>query len=222
MRFSPGFIYARGNDVYTKLLLHCDGADASTTFTDSSASAFSVTAVGNAQIDTAQSVYGGASGLFDGTGDYLTVSDDAALRPGAGDFTYDFWCRPKVGSAFQGVLNKGALAAGGLLVQYNNSASPALTVYASGSLVLTESSGVTAGGSFFHYELSRSGGTIKLFRDGVQMATASNSTNFNSTAALEIGRQASAYLNGHIDEFRFSAGIARHTAAFTPPTSAYS
>lgn len=221
MRLSPGFIYANGNDLYTKLLLHCDGADGSTTFTDSSASAFSVTAVGSAQIDTAQSKFGGASGVFDGTGDYLSIADAADLRPGSGDFTFDWQCRPRIGSTFQGVFNKGALAAGGILVQYNNAASPALTVYASGSLVLTESSGVAAGGSFFHYELSRSGGTIKLFRDGVQTASASNSTNFNNTGALEIGRQPSAALDGHIDEFRFSAGIARHTAAFTPPASPY-
>jgi hypothetical protein len=44
-----------GNDALTKLLLHCAGADTSTTFTDSSSSAHTVTVVGNAQIDTAQS-----------------------------------------------------------------------------------------------------------------------------------------------------------------------
>jgi hypothetical protein len=71
---------------------------------------------------------------------------------------------------------------------------------------------VTVGGLFFHYELFRSGGKINLFCDGGQTATASNSTNFNSVAMLEIDRQSSAYLDNHIDEFRFSAGIARHTA----------
>jgi len=30
-----------------------------------------ITPVGNAQIDTAQSKFGGASGLLDGTGDYI-------------------------------------------------------------------------------------------------------------------------------------------------------
>ena len=63
------------DDGYTVALLHMDGADTSTTFTDESGKTW--TANGNAQIDTAQSVFGGASGLFDGTGDYLSASDHA-------------------------------------------------------------------------------------------------------------------------------------------------
>jgi len=60
-----------------KLLLHGDGSDASTTFTDSSASSHSCTAQGNAQIDTAQSVFGGSSMLFDGNGDYVSIADSS-------------------------------------------------------------------------------------------------------------------------------------------------
>jgi len=43
------------DDSFTKLLLHCDGTDGSTTFTDESGK--TVTAVGNAQIDTAKKVF---------------------------------------------------------------------------------------------------------------------------------------------------------------------
>lgn len=50
-----------GIDTFTKLCAHLDGADGSTTFTDSSAGAHTITAHGNVQIDTAQSVFGGAS-----------------------------------------------------------------------------------------------------------------------------------------------------------------
>ena len=70
-----------GNDATTKLLLHMEGADAATTFPDSSSLGVSVTASGNAQIDTAQSKFGVASSLFDGTNDYLTVADNAAWAP---------------------------------------------------------------------------------------------------------------------------------------------
>lgn len=68
-----------GNDANTKLLLHCNGADTSTTFTDSSVAAPThiVTSVGNAQLETAVKKWGTASGLFDGTGDYLTIPDSA-------------------------------------------------------------------------------------------------------------------------------------------------
>ena len=46
----------------------------------------------------------------------------------------------------------------------------------------------------------------------------------NSAYKIAIGRygeNGSAYMNGWIDEFRFSKGIARWTTNFTPPTSAY-
>jgi hypothetical protein len=62
-------------DSYTKLLLHMNGADAPTVFTDSSLSGNTVTVAGNAQIDTAQSKFGGASGLFDGN-DALTLPNN--------------------------------------------------------------------------------------------------------------------------------------------------
>jgi len=51
-----------GIDSYTKLMLHCDGTNASTTFTDSEITPKTVTANGSAKISTAQSKFGGASG----------------------------------------------------------------------------------------------------------------------------------------------------------------
>ena len=84
-----------GNDSYTKLLLHCDGADASTTFTDASIGGAhgNATANGNAQVGTAQSVFGGASYLGDGTGDYLSYADHADWNLGASEFAIDFRVR---------------------------------------------------------------------------------------------------------------------------------
>ena len=59
------------DDLY--LLLHGNGTDASTDIIDSSTYANIVTIFDNIQIDTAQSVFGGSSLLFDGTGYYLTI-----------------------------------------------------------------------------------------------------------------------------------------------------
>ena len=61
----------------TKLLIHADGADGSTSFTDSSASGHTITANGNAQVDTDQKEFGTGSLLCDGTGDYLSIPDHA-------------------------------------------------------------------------------------------------------------------------------------------------
>lgn len=79
-----------GNNV--SLLLHSEGSDASTTFTDSSQYSHSLTANGDAQIDTAQFKFGSASGLFDGTGDYLTMSSHSSIEFDS-DFTFETWVR---------------------------------------------------------------------------------------------------------------------------------
>ncbi len=77
-----------GNE--TKLLLHCDGIDGSTTITDSSpATPHTVTAVGNAQIDTAIKHFGTAALLMDGTTDWATIPDDADFDLSAGILTFE-------------------------------------------------------------------------------------------------------------------------------------
>jgi hypothetical protein len=53
------------------LLLPCNGVDGSTTFVDFSTVAHAVTAAAQAQVDAAQSQWGGASCLLDGTNDAL-------------------------------------------------------------------------------------------------------------------------------------------------------
>jgi hypothetical protein len=54
-----------------KLLLHMDGTSGSTTFVDNSPVGYTMTAVGNAQVDTANFKFGTGSLLTDGSGDYL-------------------------------------------------------------------------------------------------------------------------------------------------------
>ena len=74
-----------GLDANTKLLLHYNGADGSTTFTDSETTPKTVTAHGSVQIDTAQSKFGGASGLFttqlaNTEIDFMEYANDAAAQ----------------------------------------------------------------------------------------------------------------------------------------------
>ncbi|MFH2034749.1 MAG: LamG-like jellyroll fold domain-containing protein, partial [Candidatus Margulisiibacteriota bacterium] len=85
-------IIGGGVDTYTKLMLHMDGVDAGTTFTDS-VGTHTVTAVGTAQTDTAQAKFGVSSGLLDGNSDYLTIPDHADFNMGTGTVTIDFWVR---------------------------------------------------------------------------------------------------------------------------------
>ena len=220
-----------GIDSFTKFLLHCDGSDTSTTFTDSGVTGHTVTANGNAQIDTAQSKFGGASGLFDGSGDYLTIPNHADFAFGGGDFTVDFWVRfnalPTAGN-FATFYGRD-VSSHDLQLDINNSAGTykvRFIPYISGAkLVVNETwSGLTTG-VWYHVAFVRSGNTWGVFIDGTLLPTGSQSGTLDTTTdTISIGRHTSGSpreFNGWIDEFRISKGVARWTANFTSPASAY-
>jgi hypothetical protein len=215
-------------DAFTKLLLHCDGVNASTTFTDSSANAFTVTPNGNAQISTAQSKFGGASALFDGSGDYLSIADHADFEFGSGDFTIDWWMRPSGLGGSQTIITKRAgLADSGSFHVFASGASVLFYASSSGSGSWEVASGVALGtiadNTWSHHEVVRSGNNFYCFKDGVQTGSTSSALTLVDEAhpVLIGGEAAGQYYNGCIDELRISKGIARHTSAFSPPTAAY-
>lgn len=220
---TPAFNVAKQMDTVaidsnTLLLLHCDGADGSTTFTDSSPSAKSVVANGNAQIDTAQSKFGGASGLFDGTGDYLTVADSADWD--FADYTIDWWFRPAVmtNGVRYGFFDRNNGAEIGIERDTGNNLQLSIEGASNDFGTFTPAVGV-----WVHIAITRSGTSNYCFIDGVQLGTAWTRGNaVAGTTGIEIGGRngGATPINGWIDEFRIS-NIARWTANFTPPTFAY-
>ncbi|MDY6790539.1 MAG: hypothetical protein SWH54_04640, partial [Thermodesulfobacteriota bacterium] len=80
-------------DELSVLLLHMDGTDGSTLFTDDGVTGHTVTPYGNAQIDTAYKKFGTGSGLFDGDGDYLSILDHADFNMSSGRVDIDVWHR---------------------------------------------------------------------------------------------------------------------------------
>ncbi|MFB3887681.1 MAG: LamG-like jellyroll fold domain-containing protein [Thermodesulfobacteriota bacterium] len=82
-------------------------------------------------------------------------------------------------------------------------------------------------GTWYHIALVRTGNTFKIFRNGVQIGSDYTDTDGvgNLAAGAMIGRfrQGSPTydLNGRLDEFRVSKGIARWTSNFTPPSAEY-
>lgn len=218
-------------DPYTKLLLHMNGVDASTTFTDSSASAHTFTAGGNAQIDTAQYKFGGASGLFDGTGDFIDTPAHADFNVGSGDFTIDFWIKRGT-TGVERVFGNSDNAAGNSSFQalFNGDNKVGITVYVPTAKNIT-STGAIADTNYHHIAIVRDTNTLRLFIDGTADGTVdlTGTTIRDSAYKFTIGRMGEfvgvdygAYFNGWIDEFRFSKGIARWTSNFTPPSAEYS
>src|SRR5574341_108462 len=222
-----------GNDSFTKILLHMDGTDGTTTFTDSNigGSAHTWTANGNAQIDTAIAKFGSAAGLFDGTGDYIDTTDHADFSLGSGDFTIDFWFN-RAGGDGTGRLIAGQSDSAGSVASTSFTArlhtTNVVLCQVSDGAALTSVTGTTTftATGWHHVAFVRTGNTLRMFVDGVQeggdvafSATVNNST--NKFAVGRLGELTTNTWNGSIDEFRLSIGTARWTANFTPPTSAY-
>lgn len=224
-----GALY-EGNDSSTKVLLHGNGTDASTTITDSNAggSAHTWTAAGNAQIDTAQSKFGGASILCDGTGDWVSASDSADFTLGSA-FTIDCWVRPAVDGSALNIAGQGNNAASAATSSFQLSRTVGNKIQAqiSNGSAFTTVTGTTniVAGAWYHVAMVLSGGTFTLFVNGVSEGTPqtfAGSVN-DSSNDLRVGAGGEVTTtpwNGWIDEFRLSSA-ARWTGTFAPPTNEY-
>lgn len=225
------------NDADTVLALHADGVDASTTFTDSSTSGKTVTANGNAQIDTAQYKFATASGLFDGTDDFLSTPDHADFQFGSGDFTIDMWVRwnslPS-DTTNQALFSKWNVAGSDKeIVLYINNTSGTYTLYSLWSANGTSLTEVISGASFavstgvwYHVAVIRSGTSGMLFIDGTQSGSTTDVTGFSmydGAASVYVGNiiDDGFDFNGWMDEVRIVKGTAVWTTTFTAPAAAY-
>jgi hypothetical protein len=205
------------------LLLHGNGTNGSTTITDSSPTPKTVTAFGNAQISTAQSKFGGASIAFDGTGDYLTTPASSSFAFGLADFTVELWLY-RFGSGQQHLYDARDIGLNDNRILLYLDSSSQLTYYSNGAPRITTTSVPTLS-TWVHVALCRASGNSRLFLNGVQVgATFADTISIVSpTATVAIGATnvGTTSLNGYIDDFRITKGIARYTANFTPPTAAF-
>ena len=209
------------------LLLHGDGTNGSTTIVDNSSSPKAVTAVGDAQISTAQSKFGGSSITFDGTGDYLTVPSSADFAFGTGDFTVDGWVRVNtVTSKSNGVFQQATT-----LFPQSTTNSVALgtsnnnwQIYAKNAQSVSVAT--LDASTWYFFALVRNGTTTRLYIDGTSVIeVTADSTNYTGQI-VGVGSifGTSAYnttMNGYIDDLRITKGVARYTSNFTPPTAPF-
>lgn len=201
-------------------LLHFDGVDGATTFTDEAGHTW--TANGNAQIDTAQKKFGVSSLLFDGTGDFVTGNGSSDFAFGTGDYTVDAWIRLNALGQRHVIYDNRPNSADGPMFYVETDNKLHLVVVGT---VITGSTTLTTG-VWYHVALTRSAGNTRLFLNGIQEgSTWVASTNFDVGGSRPIfganGGNTAEAMNGWIDEMHVVKGAALWTANFTPPTSPY-
>jgi hypothetical protein len=209
-------------DIYypsCSLLMHFSGSNNSTTFIDNSPNNLTITSNNGAKITSSISKFGGTSGFFDGTNDYLVSQTTPMLTFGTNDLTVELWIYQTVSSvsAYKALVidNVYGSVGGWALYSYNNQ----LNLYkgsAGGGAEIISPSGTLTLNSWNHVVWTRASGNNRIFINGTQVGTTvSDSTNYTSSA-IYVGSNKFGTLNfaGYIDELRITKGVARYTASF--------
>jgi hypothetical protein len=216
------------SDQYTKLLLHCDGADDGTTFTDSadSAPAHYVTAEGDVANTRAVRKIGDSSIKFDGTGDYLSIPDSGDWDIGT-NWTVDFWAYNGASENDSYILNHSTDSSNLWGIKMKTSCAPQFFIQVSGSNIVDITATTDSGraDAWHHYAIVKSGDDWVWYVDGTSSATLTDTSDDPGfSGSLYLGRNyASATgqnFTGYLDEIRIS-NTARYTATFTPQTTAF-
>jgi hypothetical protein len=204
-------------------------------FKDNSSNNFAITRFGDVKVTTfspyaPSAVYSaatlGGSGYFDGTGDSLSVADDASLDFGTGEFTVEAWVyRTGLGTgattSFESIIggNGSAFNAWNL---YHNQTNNRITWFGDDN-VLRETTNTISNSSWNHVAVSRdSSSVLRIFINGVEGLSATVTTNYTiSASGLRVGHDINANRHwfGYLSDVRVIKGTALYTAAFTPPTA---
>lgn len=204
------------------LLLHGNGINGSTRITDNSPTPKTVTAVGNAQISTAQSKFGGASIAFDGTGDSLTIPANSDFAFGTENFTVECWLYLTSSTASYAILHGTTNVTNTFGFQLNGSFNTSF-VYTVGGSSVTYSSLPLLSKTWQHHALVRRSGTLQWFINGVAQGTRTFSNNVTAIGNLKIGAVSndSGAFNGYMQDLRLTKGVARYTSNFIPPSATF-
>ena len=235
-------------DGETELLIHSDNASALTTFTDSSSNNHTITRGGSIVHSTAQKKFGATSILFNGTSQYFNTPDHDSLAGSdytsgnhATTWTMDFWFYPNALDSGSGTSNMFFGASDHVTEQLQvgmNVTSP----YNENTI---QFSGISAGniathgmstGQWYHVAITCNAGTAYAWINGTRLGSGKTLDRWNTNIrGLEWGREdysGTNYLDGYLDEIRFSKGVdrtqdsadkmwANSTTSFTPPTTKY-
>ena len=167
----------------------------------------------------------GNSVQFDGSNQYLSVPSNANFGFGASDYTIEFWTYYPPISNTNGkmVIDSRPTATNGDYWNFGTFNTGIMAFSPSiGGTTITDT--VARTNQWVHYAVSRSGSSLKLFANGTQVASTTDSSTTLASGLL-IGANAfrgtatDTYWLGYISNIRILKGTALYTSNFTPSTS---
>lgn len=209
------------------LLMHMEGSDGGTTFANAKNPASTFTVGAGAYTSTSSKKFGASSLYANSTTAKVRPDDFSIGVVGSVDFCIEFFMRMSTvaSSSHGGVYATGA-STGSMILSCGSSGIAGTDNRFNAWLnsnTLTSTTTVTDG-AWHHIAITRSGTTARLFVDGVQEASGTNSVNFNAWDTWYCGILYGyhyAQIGTFIDEFRITKGEAVYTVNFTPPTAAF-
>jgi hypothetical protein len=209
------------------LLLHMDGTNGSTTFTDSSSFSRPLTRSGNPQISTTEKLFGGASAYFNGSS-YVLAPASADFDFSANDFTIEGWVY-NTHNGYSGIIGS-----------RNNQNAHGWCLYIQNNVLRTGSTRGSAGYSdvqlhptpiaqnrWTHFAVVKTAAGYTAFIDGVAGPVLTDG-GFQYRPGLDVSIGALASEGefpfiGYIDDLRVTRNIARYTTpTFDIPDAPFS
>jgi hypothetical protein len=202
------------------LLMHMNGSNNSSSFTDSSFNPKTITNNGPV-ISTSQSKFGGASGYFSNnyrTGPYTSDFDLT------GNFTLECWFNSVSFSSGTVLISKDTYGSNyDWSIYMPNSTTMALYTNGTNSN-LTVTVPAMSTNTWHHVAFVRNNGTNTIYLNGVAYGSNSMSITNASQTKITIGcaswNNPGIFFNGYINELRLSK-VARYTSNFTPQTTQF-
>jgi len=206
------------------LLLHGDGANNSTTFTDNGPAARTIENNYGNTISTAQSQFNGASIFCNNT--YMEYAANTDFEIGGGDFTIECWYRGTTGASYSAIVSKGLHEnTTGAYALHFRGGSNLLGFYlgSTDSNVIISTTNIKTSETWNHIAVSKDSGSTRLFINGTQEgSTYTTAYTIATGGKLHIGAfyysVTDGTVNGYIDDLRITKGVGRYDANFAVPT----
>lgn len=209
------------------LLSHFDGTSGQTSATDQKGATINFSS--GAQLVSGSKFGPTALGLPGTPSGYVQMDSSSVWNFGTNDLTLEFQLKWNGGTG--GVISRRDGVAEGWAIQIESDGTIALRAKIGGTWsdrqVSSQPGAIVSSAAYQHVALTRSGNTWTIWVNGTSVGSASIAGTVDDVAKpIRVGQATSITynenpLNGVIDELRVTKGVARYTAAFTPPTAAF-